>query len=145
MLGMFGKENLEYLSEFDANKFNSFDKQIYYHRGLNSKIYFYNSMRDFLKESNQFFKSFNRCVVFAEDLENKLIDDKIFQLNIDCPNIKKVFIWHYGEVFDVAFVKKIQEIQYDLILSGSKRPILEKEPNFYFDLLFLISNFLQNN
>jgi len=136
MLGMFGKENLEYLSEFDANKFNSFDKQIYYHRGLNSKIYFYNSMRDFLKESNQFFKSFNRCVVFAEDLENKLIDDKIFQLNIDCPNIKKVFIWHYGEVFDVAFVKKIQEIQYDLILSGSKRPILEKEPNFYFDLLF---------
>jgi hypothetical protein len=136
MLGMFGKENVEYLSEFDAKQFDISDKQIYYHKRLNSKIYFYNHTSDFLKESNEFFKSFNRCVIFAENLESKLIDDKIFQLNIDYPNIKKVFIWHYGEVLEVEFVKKIQEIQYDLILSGSKRPILEKESNFYFDLLF---------
>ena len=136
MLGMFGKENVDYLSEFDATKFDSSEKQIYYHKRLNSKIYFYNNLSNFLKESNEFFKSFNKCVIFVEDLESKLLENKVFELNESYRNIKKGFIWHYGEVFDVALVKRIQEIEYDLILSGSKRPILEKEPNFYFDLLF---------
>jgi hypothetical protein len=136
MLGMFGKENLEYLSEFDAKEFDRSDKQIYYHKGLNSKIYFYNQMGDFLKEPNDFFKKFNRCVIISEFLESRLLDDKLFQLNISWPNIKKVFIWHYGEVFEMGFVKRIKEIEYDLILSGSKRPVLQNEPNFYFDLLF---------
>lgn len=136
MLGMFGKENVKYLSEFDATKFDNSDKQMYYHKGLNSKIYFYNHLNNFLKESNEFFKNFNRCLIFAEILESKLLEDKVFELNESYRNIKKGFIWHYGEVFDVALVKRIQEIEYDLILSGSKRPILEKEPNFYFDLLF---------
>jgi len=136
MLGMFGKNNLEYLSEFDAKEFDRSNKQIYYHKGLNSKIYFYNQMNDFLKEPNDFFKKFNKCLIFSEFLENRLLDDKLFQLNISWPNIKKVFIWHYGEVFENGFVNRIKEINYDLILSGSKRPLLEKESNFYFDLLF---------
>jgi hypothetical protein len=136
MLGMFGKENVDYLSEFDAKEFDTSDTQIYYHKGLNSKIYFYNHLSNFLKESNEFFKSFNKCVIFVEDLESKLLEDKVFELNESYSNIKKVFIWHYGEVFEIDFVKRIKEIEYDLILSGSKRPLLEKEPNFYFDLLF---------
>lgn len=136
MLGMFGKENVEYLSEFDAKQFDNSDKQIYYHKGLNSKIYFYKNLIDFLKEPNNFFKKFNKCVVFVEQIESRLLYDKLFELNISWPNIKKVFIWHYGEVFENGFVKRIKEIEYDLILSGSKRPLLEKEPNFYFDLLF---------
>ena len=41
MLGMFGKENLEYLSKFDDSDFRKTNKQIYYHKKLNSKIYFY--------------------------------------------------------------------------------------------------------
>jgi hypothetical protein len=136
MIGMFGKNNLEYLSEFDAKQFDRSDKQIYYHKGLNSKIYFYNQMNDFLKEPNDFFKKFNKCLIFSEFLESRLLDDKLFQLNIYWPNIKKAFIWHYGEVFENGFVNRIREIEYDLILSGSKRPLLEKESNFYFDLLF---------
>ncbi len=136
MLGMFGKNNLEYLSEFDAKEFDRSNKQIYYHKGLNSKIYFYNQMNDFLKEPNDFFKKFNKCLIFSEFLESRLLDDKLFQLNISWPNIKKVFIWHYGEVFENGFVNRIKEINYDLIVSGSKRPLLEKESNFYFDLLF---------
>lgn len=136
MLGMFGKENLEYLSEFDANEFDKSNKQIYYHKGLNAKIYFYNHSSIFLKEDKDFFKKFNKCVIFLEDVKSKLLEDKLFDLDISWPNIKKAFIWHYGEVFDMALVKRIQEIQYDLILSGSKRPVLEKESNFYFDLLF---------
>lgn len=136
MLGMFGKENLEYLSEFDAKEFDSSDRQIYYHKRLNAKIYFYNQLGDFLKEPKDFFKKFNKCLIFCEFLESRLFEDKLFDLNISWPNIKKGFIWHYGEVFENWFVKRIQEIEYDLILSGSKRPLLEKEPNFYFDLLF---------
>lgn len=136
MLGMFGKENVEYLSEFDAGTFDRSDKQIYHHNGLNSKIYFYNHLNDFLREEKSFFKTFNKCVIFAEDLQSRLLEDKLFELDIHWPNIKKAFIWHYGEVFEMGFVKRIQELEYDLILSGSKRPVLEKEPNFYFDLLF---------
>ena len=136
MLGMFGKENVEYLSEFDAKQFDNSDKQIYYHKELNSKIYFYNNLHHFLKEDKEFFKKFNKCIIFAEQFESRLLDDKLFELNTNWPNIKKVFIWHYGEVFETGFVKRIKEIEYDLILSGSKRPVLDKEPNFYFDLLF---------
>jgi hypothetical protein len=71
MIGMFGKNNLEYLSEFDAKQFDRSDKQIYYHKGLNSKIYFYNQMNDFLKEPNDFFKKFNKCLIFSEFLESR--------------------------------------------------------------------------
>jgi len=136
MLGMFGKENVEYLSEFDAKQFDNSDKQVYYHKGLNSKIYFYNHTSDFLKESNEFFKNFNRCVIFVENIESKLLEDKLFELNSLNSNIKKAFIWHYAEVFEIDFVKRIKEIEYDLSLSGSKRPVLQNEANFYFDLLF---------
>ena len=38
VLGMFGKENLEYLSEFDAKQFDRSNKQMYYHKKLNNKI-----------------------------------------------------------------------------------------------------------
>jgi hypothetical protein len=103
MLGMFGKENVEYLSKFDAKEFDTSDKQIYYHKKLNSKICFYRYLNDFINESNDFFKKFNKCVIFSEFLESKLVDDKLFQLNTSWPNIKKAFIWHYGEVFEKKF------------------------------------------
>lgn len=136
VLGMFGKENLEYLSEFDAKQFDRSNKQIYYHKKLNTKIYFYNHPNDFLKESNDFFKKFYKCIIFVEDLGSRLLDDRLFQLNAHWPNIKKAFIWHYGEVFENGFINRVREIEYDLIISGSKRPLLDKESNFYFDLLF---------
>ncbi len=136
VLGMFGKENLEYLSEFDAKQFDRSNKQKYYHKKLNTKIYFYNHPNDFLKESNDFFKKFYKCIIFVEDLGSRLLDDRLFQLNAHWPNIKKAFIWHYGEVFENGFINRVREIEYDLIISGSKRPLLDKESNFYFDLLF---------
>ncbi len=136
VLGMFGKQNLEYLSEFDAKQFDRSNKQIYYHKKLNTKIYFYNHPNDFLKESNDFFKKFYKCIIFVEDLGSRLLDDRLFQLNAHWPNIKKAFIWHYGEVFENGFINRVREIEYDLIISGSKRPLLDKESNFYFDLLF---------
>ncbi len=56
MLGMFGKDNVEYISEFDAKQFDNSNKQLYYHKKLNTRICFYNQMNDFLKEPNDFFK-----------------------------------------------------------------------------------------
>jgi hypothetical protein len=78
---------------------------------------------------------------YALDTEYRIISDKLFELNIQWPNIKKAFIWHYGEVFEPRFISRIKEIDYDLILSGSKRPGLQLEPNFYFDLLFPLRYF----
>ena len=136
MMGMFGKDNLKYLSKFDAGSFDSSDRQIYYHEKLNSKIYFYHHMSDFLKESDDFFLQFKNCIIFAEQLDSRLLEDKVNSLKVLNPNLKRVFIWHYAEVFENGFIKRIQDIEYDFILSGSKRPVLDKQTNFYFDLLF---------
>ena len=136
MLGMFGKENLEYLSEFDDNDFAKSNKQIYYHKKLNSKIYFYKYLDDFIKESDEFFNKFKNCIVFAEHLENKLLKDKVDVLKSFNPNVKRIFIWHYAEVFETSFIRKILDIGYDFILSGSKRRAFESLSYFHFDLLF---------
>jgi len=136
MLGIFGKNNVEYISEFDAKQFDNSNKQLYYHKKLNTRICFYNHLNDFIKEPNDFFKQFRKCIIVAEQFESRLLEDKIIALNTSWPNIKKMFIWHYGEVFENGFVNRIREIEYDLILSGSKRPLLDKASNFYFDLLF---------
>jgi hypothetical protein len=136
VLGMFGKENLEYLSEFNAKNFHDTKTQIYYHKGLKSKIYFYNHPNDFLTESDDFFKTFNNCIFFIEELGSRLMEDKVNWLKAFNPSIKRAFIWHYAEVFETSFMKRIEDIGYDIILSGSKRPGLDSYPNFYFDLLF---------
>ena len=136
MLGMFGKNNVEYLSDFDASSFDGSRKQIYYHKKLNAEIHFYHHINDFIKESDNFFNQFRYCIIFAEQLESRLLEDKVNVLKILNPDVKRVFLWHYAEVFDNAFIKRIQDIGYDFILSGSKRPVLDSKPNFYFDLLF---------
>jgi hypothetical protein len=135
MLGMFGKENVEYLSEFNAKSFDGSHKQIYYHKKLNAEIHFYHHINNFFKEEDEFFKKFRYCVIFAEQLESRLLEDRINYLKIFNPDAKRAFIWHYAEVFENSFIKRIKDVGYDFILSGSKRPLLEKESNFYFDLL----------
>jgi hypothetical protein len=89
MIGMFGKENLEYLSEFDDNDFAKSNKQIYYHKKLNSKIYFYKHLDGFINESDDFFNKFKNCIIFAEELENKLLKDKVDILKSFNPNVKR--------------------------------------------------------
>jgi hypothetical protein len=130
VLGMFGKDNLEYQSKFDAMDFDSSNIQIYYHPKLNSKIYFYRQFADFLNESDDFFNKFNNCLFFIENLNNTHLIDKVNRIS----NSKKLFIWHYAEVFDKEFIDKIKNIEYDFILSGSNRPELVGN-NFELDLL----------
>lgn len=131
VLGMFGKDNLEYVSKFDATDFDNSNIQIYYHPKLNSKIYFYRQLVDFLNESDDFFSKFANCLFFIENLDNKYVIDKVNKI----PNSKKLFIWHYAEVFEKGFVHRINKIGYDFILSGSNRPELLSDKNFQLDLL----------
>jgi hypothetical protein len=134
VLGMFGKDNLEYISKFDAHTFDNTNTQIYYHPKLNSKIYFYREFSDFLNESDDFFNKFKNCLFFIENLNNRHNKTAIDRVN-RIQHSKKVFIWHYAEVFEYGFIEKIKSIGYDFILSGSKRPEIENDTNFELDLL----------
>ena len=131
ILGMLGKENLEYQSSFNQNDFESSKTQVYFHSKLNTKIIFFAQKMDFVNTENEFFNSFDRKLIFIEDLEIDILHKKFEQLN----NAKKCFIWHYAEVFENGFVDRIRELKYDFILSGSKRPELEHDENFRLDLL----------
>jgi hypothetical protein len=136
MLGMFGRENLQYLSKSDNSNFKKSVNQVFYHKKLNSKIYFYNYLDGFLNESDEFFNKFKNCVIFAEQLESRLLEDRVNWLKAFNPNVKRAFIWHYAEVFETSFIRRINDIGYDFIISGSKRRALDTQPNFHFDLLF---------
>ena len=134
VLGMFGKDNLEYVSKFDAHTFDNTNTQNYYHPKLNSKIYFYREFSDFLNESDEFFNQFKNCLFFIENLNNKHNKTAIDRVN-RIQHSKKVFIWHYAEVFEHGFIDKIKSIGYDLILSGSNRPEMLSDDTFELDLL----------
>ncbi len=131
-LGLFGKENLEYKSKFDAYTFDNSTSQIYHHPKLNCVIQFYMSIPDFLNEKDEYINGFNKSLIFIETLNNyTAILHKLKNIH----NHKKCFIWHYAEVFNREFIEKINRIGYDFILSGSKRPELESDSIFYLDLL----------
>jgi hypothetical protein len=131
-LGLFGKENLEYKSKFDATDFEGSTSQMYYHSKLNSVVKFYMSIPGFLNESDDYINGFNKSLIFIETLNNhKAILHKLKNIH----NYQKCFIWHYAEVFEKGFINIINTIGYDFILSGSKRPELENDNNFNLDLL----------
>lgn len=133
ILGMFGKENLEYQSKFDPNDFDNSPIQIYFSNKLNAKIIFFRNAEDFCNLPNEYFNQFNKKLIFIEVLDgyrSMELHKKFDELD----NAKKCFIWHYGEVFEKGFVEKIKKYNYDFILSGSKRPELETDENFRLDL-----------
>lgn len=130
LLGMLGKENLEYRSTFDQNDFENSNIQTYYSSKLNAKIMFFRENQHFINTPKEFFNQFNKKLIFIEVLNDNGLHEKFKEIE----NAKKCFIWHYGEVFEKGFLDKIAEAKYDFILSGSKRPELEKDENFRLDL-----------
>ncbi len=128
-LGLFGKENLVYESKFDASDFDSNPKQFYFHKSLNTKFVFYRTESDYLNESDSFFSAFEKVIVIIENIKAFHTIKRTNEL-INC---KKMFIWHYAEVFEKGFINSIENIKYDLIYSGSKRPELEINDNFILD------------
>lgn len=135
-IGMFGKENLEYISTYNQRDFDNSKEQIFYHKKLNTKIYIFNHINDFLNKPDEFYNSFDKKIIFLDNLFHKglsiLQNKKFDKIN----NVKKGFIWHYAEVFEDEFIEKLKEYKYDYILSASERPELENNPNFYLDRLF---------
>lgn len=137
-LGLFGKENLIYESVFDAKEFDNSSTQIYYHKKLNTKFYFYNGDHSFLNEKNEFFEQYKNCIFFAENLNP---DEKIIEKINSIKNSKKIFIWHYGEVFDRNILATVQKRNYDLIYTGSSRPELNDSNSYVFDPLMPLRYF----
>ena len=119
VLGFFGKENLEYLSEFDAHKFENSNLQLYYHKKLNSDIIIYSNINSFLNQSNDLLNEYNSKIFCFDSTDGKehILSSKISNIT----NSKKVFIWYFGEVFEHNFVKSLQDIQYDYVLLGANR------------------------
>jgi len=131
-LGLFGRENLIYESKFDANDFNKNNKQFYYHPKLKTRFCFFSGENDFIREENSIFDSYDNLIFFAENLNpNNRVFDKINTIK----DSKKIFIWHYGEVFHKDILSIIQKRDYDLIYSGSKRTELEDDIKYIFDPL----------
>jgi hypothetical protein len=128
VLGFFGKENLEYQSEFDSRIFNESNVQKYYHKKLNCDVLIYSNIFYFLQESNNVFDEYD-CKVFCMDaIDGKefLIDEKISNI----PNSKKIFMWYFGEVFSYHFLKSFEKMKYDKILLGAHRPELECDMDY---------------
>lgn len=132
-LGMFGKNNLIYESEFNQNEFEKSKFQSYLHTKLNTRFIFYASEEEFLNEDLKFYAKYSNIIFFAENLnENNKIDEKINNIK----NSKKFFIWHYGEVFTKNIYKIVSSKRYNFIYSGSKREELINTKNYIFDPLF---------
>ena len=141
VIGMFGKENIEYISSYNQGTFNDSAEQVYYHKRLNSKIYIFNHINGFLNKPDEFFNSFDTKIIFLDNLGNEsllILETEKFN---KIKNAKKAFIWHYAEVFEERFLEKIKEYKYDYILSASGRPELENNPNFHLDRLFSFKYF----
>ena len=135
-IGMFGKENLEYISTYNQRDFDNSQEQIFYHKKLNAKIYIFSHINGFLNKPDEFYNSFDKKIIFLDNLYHEglsILETKKFnKIN----NAKKGFIWHYAEVFEDRFIEKLKECNYDYILTASGRPELENNPNFHLDRLF---------
>lgn len=129
LLGLFGKENLIY-DATQINNFSSSETQLYYHKKLNTNFIFYNHIDYFLNKSADDLESFDKIIIFYDDLNsNKKLESKINNIK----NCKKVFMWHYGEVFSKNILEILETREYDLIYSGSNRPELNNIKNYIFD------------
>jgi hypothetical protein len=128
ILGFFGKENLEYKSEFNPTIFDESKTQLYYHTKLNCDILIYADTFYFLEESNEIFDEYDVKIFSMDLIDGKefLFDEKISKI----PNSKKIFIWYFGEVFTKQFLKSFEKIKFDKILLGSNRPELECEIDY---------------
>ena len=128
ILGFFGKENLEYKSEFNPTIFDESKTQIYYHPKLNCDILIYADTSYFLQESNEVFDEYDVKIFSMDLIDGKefLFDEKISKI----PNSKKIFIWYFGEVFSKEFLKSFEKTKYDKILLGSNRRELKSDVDY---------------
>lgn len=131
LLGLFGRDELVYESEFDESVYSREPLQIYSCSKLNSKIYIYKDIHDFIKTPVEKFNNFDKKIVVLDSLSNSIVNNKIKLIT----NCKSIFIWHFGELFESSDIQKVYDLNLDYVLSGSKRPELENYDRFELDLL----------
>ena len=128
---MFGRNEITYESIFDAGAYNSQILQIYSCKRLNSKIYIYKNLNDFIKTPSTEFDNFDNKIIVLDDLSNTILNQKIKEI----PNLKSIFVWYFGELFESSSIIRVRNMNLDYILAGSNRPELNEFPKFNLDLL----------
>ena len=129
--GLFGKENLEYKSEFDHRIYKESNHVKYYFEKLNSDIIFL-SQPDSINELD--INSYdNKIIIVAESC---ILNEKCNWYREKYPNCKLVFLWMYGEVFYKTLLQKCKKANLDLLLSGSHQIGLEEIGIFDYKLNF---------
>lgn len=129
--GLFGKENLEYKSEFDHRIYKESNHVKYYFEKLNSDIIFL-SQPDSINELD--INSYDNKIIIVS--ESCILNEKCNWYREKYPNCKLVFLWMYGEVFYKTLLQKCKKANLDLLLSGSHQIGLEEIGIFDYKLNF---------
>jgi hypothetical protein len=129
--GLFGKENLEYKSEFDHRVYKNSKYVKYYFEKLNCDIIFL-SQSHFIDDLDISLYD-NKIITVSE---SDIIDEKCDSYKQKYPNCKLVFLWMYGEVFYKTLLQKCKKANLDLLLSGSNQIGLDEIGIFDYKLNF---------
>ena len=129
--GLFGKENLEYKSEFDHRIYKESNHVKYYFEKLNSDIIFL-SQPDSINELD--IDSYDNKIIIVS--ESDILNEKCNWYREKYANCKLVFLWMYGEVFYKTLLQKCKKANLDLLLSGSHQIGLEEIGIFDYKLNF---------
>jgi hypothetical protein len=129
--GLFGKENLEYKSEFDHRVYKNSKYVKYYFEKLNCDIIFL-SQPNLLDASD--INSYDYKVIVVS--ESDIINENCNSYRQKYPNCKLVFLWMYGEVFYRTLLEKCKKANLDLLLSGSNQIGLDEIGIFDYKLNF---------
>jgi hypothetical protein len=129
--GLFGKENLEYKSEFDHRIYKESNHVKYYFAKLNCDIIFL-SQPNLIDELD--INSYDNKIIIVS--ESDIINEKCNLYRNKYPNCKLVFLWMYGEVFYKTLLQKCKKANLDLVLSGSNQIGLEEIGIFDYKLNF---------
>jgi hypothetical protein len=129
--GLFGKENLEYKSEFDHRVYKNSKYVKYYFEKLNCDIIFL-SQPNFIDDLN--ISEYDYKIIAVS--ESDIIDEKCDSYRQKYPNCKLVFLWMYGEVFYKTLLQKCKKANLDLLLSGSNQIGLNEIGIFDYKLNF---------
>jgi hypothetical protein len=131
LLGMFGRNEIIYESIYDEGVYKSQNLQIYSCKRLNSKIYIYKDLNDFIKTPSTEFDKFDNKIIVLDELSNVVLNQKVKEIT----NLKSIFVWYFGELFEPSNISRIRNMNLDYILAGSNRPELSELSKFNLDLL----------
>lgn len=129
--GLFGKENLEYKSEFDHRVYKNSKYVKYYFEKLNCDIIFLSQPNEI---NNLDISEYDYKIIAVS--ESDIIDEKCDSYRQKYPNCKLVFLWMYGEVFYKTLLQKCKKANLDLLLSGSNQIGLNEIGIFDYKLNF---------